>query len=135
MIEFGHEYYKQFGPFVILLIRRTRAVQALTAHPLRILNLAEAGLEGHALNCVPEKKKFGLTHFPLLRKRARCDWVRGGWNDAYLDESTSFPKGTFKDQVDASSDAFNAIVEEIHEPEPIPDQIVTYEERVSISPM
>lgn len=36
--------------------------------------------------------------------------VRGDWIGEYLDELTSFPNGTFKDQVDASSGAFNKLV-------------------------
>lgn len=36
--------------------------------------------------------------------------VRGEWNKAYLDECESFPNGKYKDQVDASSGAFNKLV-------------------------
>lgn len=36
--------------------------------------------------------------------------VRGDWNNKYLDELTSFPSGRYKDQVDATSGAFNKIV-------------------------
>jgi len=32
--------------------------------------------------------------------------VRGGWNDAFLDELEAFPNGVYKDQVDAFSGAF-----------------------------
>src|SRR6185312_4731200 len=32
--------------------------------------------------------------------------LRGGWNEAYLEELCSFPSGSFKDQVDATSRAF-----------------------------
>jgi predicted phage terminase large subunit-like protein len=35
--------------------------------------------------------------------------VRGPWNGAYLDELCSFPNGAFKDQVDATSGAFNKL--------------------------
>lgn len=35
--------------------------------------------------------------------------VRGNWNDSYLDEFHKFPKGEYKDQVDASSGAFNKV--------------------------
>lgn len=35
--------------------------------------------------------------------------VRGPWNVAYLDELESFPNGTYKDQVDGSSGAFNKL--------------------------
>ena len=32
--------------------------------------------------------------------------VRGGWNEAFIEEHVAFPMSRFKDQVDASSDAF-----------------------------
>jgi len=35
--------------------------------------------------------------------------VRGQWNAAYLDELEAFPNGTYKDQVDGSSGAFNKL--------------------------
>lgn len=34
---------------------------------------------------------------------------RGDWNAAYLDELSAFPQGRYKDQVDASSGAFNKL--------------------------
>lgn len=36
--------------------------------------------------------------------------LEGPWNKAYIDELGVFPRGRFKDQVDASSQAFNALV-------------------------
>jgi len=36
--------------------------------------------------------------------------VRGGWNDAFLDELETFPLGIHDDQVDAASDAFNELI-------------------------
>ena len=35
--------------------------------------------------------------------------LRGSWNKAYLDELRMFPAGKYKDQVDASSGAFNSL--------------------------
>jgi phage terminase large subunit-like protein len=35
--------------------------------------------------------------------------VRGAWNQRYLEELCSFPLGSFADQVDASSGAFNKL--------------------------
>jgi hypothetical protein len=37
--------------------------------------------------------------------------VRGDWNAAYLNELASFPSGRYKDQVDASSGAFNKLAQ------------------------
>lgn len=36
--------------------------------------------------------------------------VRGNWNRAYIEELRSFPSGVHDDQVDASADAFNALM-------------------------
>ena len=36
--------------------------------------------------------------------------VAGTWQNDYLDELVSFPNGKYKDQVDASSGAFNRLV-------------------------
>jgi phage terminase large subunit-like protein len=38
-----------------------------------------------------------------------CAWSPAPWNRDYLDEHESFPSGRYKDQVDASSGAFNKI--------------------------
>ncbi len=39
------------------------------------------------------------------------DILKGDWNETYLDELCTFPFGAFADQVDASSRAFNALLE------------------------
>ena len=38
--------------------------------------------------------------------------VRGGWNKAFLGELSKFPRGTFKDQVDAASRAYARILKQ-----------------------
>ena len=35
--------------------------------------------------------------------------VRGDWNQVFIEEHRNFPFGTYKDQVDASSGAFNTL--------------------------
>jgi predicted phage terminase large subunit-like protein len=35
--------------------------------------------------------------------------LRGGWNQAYIDEHCAAPNGKFKDQIDASSGAFSKL--------------------------
>lgn len=52
------------------------------------------------------------------------------WNTAYLNELTSFPNGKYKDQVDASSGAFNKLALGWET-----DSTVVYDERVDISPI
>lgn len=133
MIEFGREYYKELGPFVIRHPQDPGGAGVDSATATNI-NLAEAGLEGHA-RPVSGEKEVRAHPYSTAAEAGRVRLVRGGWNDDYLDELASFPKGTFKDQVDASSDAFNGIVEIVNLPEVPEDEVVTYEERVSISPV
>ena len=40
--------------------------------------------------------------------------VKGEWNHAYLNQITAFPHGKFKDMVDATSGAFNKLIEVQH---------------------
>ena len=35
--------------------------------------------------------------------------IRGAWNESYINEHVAFPKGQFKDQVDASTGAFGKL--------------------------
>jgi phage terminase large subunit-like protein len=37
--------------------------------------------------------------------------LKGAWNREYLEELRFFPSSTYKDQVDASSGAFQALVQ------------------------
>jgi predicted phage terminase large subunit-like protein len=133
MVDLGQQFYKELGPFLIRHPQDPGSAGVDSASVTNI-NLAEAGLEGHA-RPVSGEKEVRAHPYSTAAEAGRVRLVRGGWNDDYLDELASFPKGTFKDQVDASSDAFNGIIEIVNEPEIPEDEIVTYEERVSISPV
>jgi len=54
--------------------------------------------------------------------------LEGEWNAAYLSELTAFPLGKYKDQVDASSGAFNklALVGEVEELDELSDELSAY---------
>jgi len=56
--------------------------------------------------------------------------LRGSWNHDYLSELCAFPLGALKDQVDASSGAFNKLLLE----EESWEGYLVYEDRVHISP-
>lgn len=133
MIEFGKEHYQTFGPFVIRHPQDPGSAGVESAQSTNI-NLAEAGLEGHARPVSGDKETRAMP-FSTAAEAGKVRLVRGGWNEEYLDEMAAFPKGTFKDQVDASSDSFNGIIEIVNEPEIQEDTVVYYEERVSISPV
>lgn len=57
--------------------------------------------------------------------------VAGAWNDEYIDELCTIPNGRYRDQADATSGAFNRLVEIINSQ---PEGAVVYEDVVSISP-
>ncbi len=56
--------------------------------------------------------------------------VRGPWNYVYIDELTAFPNGRYKDQVDASSGAFNklALLQVTEAPLPVVETHTFWEE-------
>jgi predicted phage terminase large subunit-like protein len=54
-------------------------------------------------------KVVRATPFAAQAKAGNVKVVRGEWNREYLQELTKFPNGKWKDQVDASSGAFNKL--------------------------
>lgn len=63
--------------------------------------------------------------------------LKGGWNDAYIEECCAFNRGKYDDQVDAGSSTYSKLLEiiELMETEVVEDQVVYFEERVDISPV
>lgn len=74
-----------------------------------------AKLAGHAVR----GDEVGGSGSKEVRAEPLADAVKGGlvklvagaWNSAYLSEMESFPKGTYKDQVDSSSGGFNRLTQ------------------------
>lgn len=56
------------------------------------------------------EKTVRAQPFAAQAEAGNVDILLGDWNTAYLDELTIFPNGSHKDQVDASSRAFNELV-------------------------
>jgi len=54
-------------------------------------------------------KEVRAQPFAAQCEAANVKLLRGPWNGAYLDELCSFPFGTYDDQVDGSSGAFNKV--------------------------
>lgn len=63
-------------------------------------------------------KEFRAEPLEAQAMAGNVKLVRGDWNDAFLDELCDFPVGKYKDQVDASSGAFNklALTGQSHRP-------------------
>lgn len=68
-------------------------------------------LAGYPINYEPStgSKEIRAMPFAAQWNAGNVKVLRGPWNQAYLDEMTSFPFGTNDDQVDASSGAFNKL--------------------------
>ncbi|GGH14722.1 hypothetical protein GCM10007036_14220 [Alsobacter metallidurans] len=68
-------------------------------------------LSGFDVKAEPETgdKATRANPFAAQAEAGNVTLVKAGWNEAYLDELTTFPMGRHDDQVDASSGAFNAL--------------------------
>jgi len=67
--------------------------------------LAKEGIEGH-FEPVTGSKETRAGPWSSACEAGIVDLVQAGWNRPFVLEHVSFPKGTFKDQVDAASDAY-----------------------------
>jgi len=69
-------------------------------------------LLGFVVFTVPPQgdKETRATPASTAAEHGRIRLVRGPWNDAFLDELESFPKGAHDDQVDALSGAYNQLI-------------------------
>lgn len=69
-------------------------------------------LKGFIVFVVPPQgdKEVRATPVSTAAENGRIRLVRGPWNDAFLDELESFPKGAHDDQVDALSGAYNQLI-------------------------
>lgn len=61
--------------------------------------------------------------------------LQGAWNEPVIETYVAFPKGRYDDDVDSGSGAYNKLIEMISEPEIPEDEVVFFEERVTISPV
>ncbi len=70
--------------------------------------LALAGLESH-FEVVTGSKEVRAGPWSSALEAGLVRVVKGGWNEKYIEEHVSFPKGRYKDQVDGSSGAFSKL--------------------------
>jgi len=66
-------------------------------------------LSGHTVRAVAKRKNKELSAYPASAQAeaGNIKLVKGGWNEAFLDEIGWFPRGKHDDQVDSMSGAFN----------------------------
>lgn len=70
--------------------------------------LADRGFNGR-FSPVSEGKEEYADTFATKAMGGRVRMVRGAWNDDFLDELAAFPKGRYKDRVDAASWGYNRL--------------------------
>lgn len=133
MVRIGKEDYSNDGPFLIWHPQDPGSAGLDSAQAFNNL-LADNGLFG-IFDLVTGGKEFYADMLATKAQAGRVRIVEGAWNDEWLDEAVSFPKGRYKDRVDAAASAYNKlrqIVEQLKEED---EEEVVYEERVSISPV
>lgn len=69
-------------------------------------------LAGFQFKCTPESgdKETRADPFVAQCEAGNVKLVKGAWNDPYLDEICTFPRGKWKDRMDATSRAFAELV-------------------------
>lgn len=69
------------------------------------VKVAKSEFEAH-FETVTGDKEVRAGPWSSIMEAGFVRLVRGGWNEEYINEHCSFPKGRYKDQVDASARAF-----------------------------
>jgi len=136
MIKIGLEDYHNDGAFLIWHPQDPGSAGLDSAQAFNNL-LADKGLVG-TFDQVTGGKEYYAGMLATKAMSGRVRLVRGGWNDDFIDEMVAFPKGVFKDRVDAAGSAFNQlrqIVDQLKEAAEQEDDDLVFEERVQISPV
>jgi predicted phage terminase large subunit-like protein len=135
IVETGKRDYALDGPFLIWHPQDPGSAGLDSARATNGL-LAENGLIG-TFDQVTGDKATNAGPFSTMAEAGRVRLVHGGWNEEYLDEMQAFPKGSFKDQGDASASAYNQLrgIVEILKQAAEDDDTLVVEERVEISPV
>jgi predicted phage terminase large subunit-like protein len=76
------------------------------------IKLAQAGFEAH-FEPVTGDKTVRAGPWSSACEAGRVRLVRGGWNEAFVEEHIAFPMGRLKDQVDAADGAYSKISGEL----------------------
>lgn len=113
MVRVGVQDYAQHGPFEIWHPQDPGSAGKDSAQATGV-KMAEAGLRSR-FEPVTGDKETRAGPFSSAAEAGRVRLVRGEWNDGFLDELMAFPKGTFKDRVDAASSAFSKVSKVVRE--------------------
>ena len=105
MVKIGQEDYRNDDPFMIWHPQDPGSAGLDSAQAFNNL-LADNGLIG-TFEQVTGSKEFYADMLATKAMGGHVRVIRGEWNDAFLDEMAAFPKGRFKDRVDAASSAYN----------------------------
>lgn len=72
-------------------------------------------LAGYSVTKEPQSgsKELRAEPFASQVEAGNVDILEGPWNQAFVDEMRFFPRGTFKDQIDAASSAFNLLMKKV----------------------
>lgn len=71
---------------------------------------AEFGFTAHFGTATGAKEERAQP-WSSMCEAGRVHLIRGGWNEEYIEEHVAFPRGSFKDQVDASSGGFGKLLQ------------------------
>jgi phage terminase large subunit-like protein len=105
MLEMARLDLQRPGPRTVVRHPQDPGSAGLDSARATNAKLAAAGVEGH-FEPVTGSKEVRAGPWSSACEAGIVDLVAGGWNRPFVEEHVSFPRGTFKDQVDASSDAY-----------------------------
>lgn len=119
----GHVRRGQWGPFEREEVIKTQAKVDGTRVEVAVEQEGGSGgkfdaqftirnLAGYNVSAAPpqDSKEVRAMPFAAQIEGGNVRMVQGEWNTVYVDELMAFPESKFKDQVDASSGAFNTLV-------------------------
>lgn len=133
MVALGKEDYRNDGAFLIWHPQDPGSAGLDSAQAFNNL-LADNGLIG-TFDQVTGSKELNASPLATKALGGRVRLIRGEWNDAFLDEMAAFPKGRYKDRVDAAASAYNKLRQIVEQLKNEDDDDVVFEERVRISPV
>lgn len=96
---------QRYGPVAIVVEQEPGSGGKESAENT-IINMAGFNISADK---VTGDKVFRAEPFAAQCQAGNVDILEGEWNSGYLDRLTAFPKGKYKDDVDASSGAFNKL--------------------------
>uniref|UniRef100_A0A6H1ZER7 Putative terminase n=1 Tax=viral metagenome TaxID=1070528 RepID=A0A6H1ZER7_9ZZZZ len=109
MARIGMQDYEEYGPFEIWHPQDPGSAGLDSARATNV-KMAEAGLRSR-FEPVTGDKETRAGPVSSAAEGGKIRLVRSAWNEAFLDELISFPKGRFKDQVDAFASAFSKVAD------------------------